>query len=126
MKSKASFLFILCSFLFSCSNNLNINDEIQEYKTYEKVNSSTLQQQILDYLGQKTLTRNSSPTTPFEPTDIYDITTQEIVCPNPNSDETMIVVRNVTDANNIMAFYKKKHSNKTSNITSLINYNFLL
>ena len=53
MKSKASFLFILCSFLFSCSNNLNINDEIQEYKTYEKVNSSTLQQQILDYLGQK-------------------------------------------------------------------------
>ena len=120
MKSKASFLFILCSFLFSCSNNLNINDEIQEYKTYEKVNSSTLQQQILDYLGQKTLTRNSSPTTPFEPTDIYDITTQEIVCPNPNSDETMIVVRNVTDANNIMAFYKK---NDTIESCLIIEYN---
>ena len=120
MKSKASFFFILCSFLFSCSNNLNINDEIQEYKTYEKVNSSTLQQQILDYLGQKTLTRNSSPTTPFEPTDIYDITTQEIVCPNPNSDETMIVVRNVTDANNIMAFYKK---NDTIESCLIIEYN---
>lgn len=105
MKTGIIFLSILCCFHLSCSNSLNIDNEEQEHVCYEKVNNMILRQKILDYLEQVASTRSSSTEVVFKPEELYDFENLEIVH-SQNSNEEMVVVRNIMNANNVMAFYK--------------------
>jgi len=75
-----------------------------ENKTFEKVSSLELKQQLLDYLNNSVKTRTTFNNAEMN----YDLGMQEILRPQIQTfGEEMIVVRSKMDANNIMAFYKE-------------------
>ena len=102
------FMFLLCCICcLSCSDEQNTLSEEQnviENKTFEKVSSLELKQQLLDYLNNSVKTRTTFNNAEMN----YDLGMQEILRPQIQTfGEEMIVVRSKMDANNIMAFYKE-------------------
>lgn len=102
------FMFLLCCICcLSCSDEQNTLSEEQnviENKTFEKVSSLELKQQLLDYLNNSVKTRTTFNNAEMN----YDLGMQEILRPQIQAfGEEMIVVRSKMDANNIMAFYKE-------------------
>lgn len=102
------FMFLLCCICcLSCSDEQNTKREEQnviENKTFEKVSSLELKQQLLDYLNNSVKTRTTFNNAEMN----YDLGMQEILRPQIQTfGEEMIVVRSKMDANNIMAFYKE-------------------
>lgn len=102
------FMFLLCCICcLSCSDEQNTNSaelNVVENKTFEKLSSSELREQLLDYLNNSVKTRATFVDVGVD----YDLGTQEILRPQmQTASEEMIVVRSKTDANNIMAFYKE-------------------
>lgn len=103
MKTKSIFYLLVFLCGFSCSEEENSLKSV-ESKTLEKVSSVTLKQQLLGYLNSTVKTRASC----IELGTTYNFETQEIVRPPIQvANEEMIVVRDKTNANNIMAFYKE-------------------
>ena len=93
------FMFLLCCICcLSCSDEQNTLSEEQnviENKTFEKVSSLELKQQLLDYLNNSVKTRTTFNNAEMN----YDLGMQEILRPQIQTfGEEMIVVRSKMDA----------------------------
>lgn len=100
--------YVLCCLCCSCSEIQHdcINSELVEKRPYEVVRDVNLQHELLSYLNVAVITRASSVVT--APEENYDLSVQEIYCPqSQTSNEEMVVVRNKNNNNNVMAFYKE-------------------
>lgn len=101
------FLYLICCIsCLSCSNDQQryLDENDLGFKAYEKVNSSELKHELISFLNQPITTRNYSTVN----SSYYNFDNQEILRPLvQTSNVEMVVIRNKTNDNNIMAFYKE-------------------